>query len=299
MPPPVCRGSCSTTPTTMAFSTRARLACRGSRSCWGCRRGCVALTDHRGFYSFDGLPPGTYEVQELQPEGTFDGQTAVGNVDGTRTGERTGRDRIGKIRLPSSVAASTITLGSYCRRRCLAMCWSIGGMGRWEWRTSRCSWKARTTGERPCGCVQQRARTESMISGGSSTRHLSSEGGDAGWSGGRAAPANAGSERDVEGDGVEVPLRSGVRTEGVRFLLTPAGKLGGRLLPGQGAAIRGIGVELVGTDVHGRPVERLGHHGGERHLSVHRPTARDVLNPGAWPVGRYFSARNGERTPYR
>jgi protocatechuate 3,4-dioxygenase beta subunit len=41
------------------------------------------VTDANGFYIFDALPPGTYSVHEIQPEGYFSGATFVGSAGGT------------------------------------------------------------------------------------------------------------------------------------------------------------------------------------------------------------------------
>ena len=43
-------------------------------------------TDANGDYSFDGLPPGTYSVREITPDGYLDGGAIVGQVDGLSAG---------------------------------------------------------------------------------------------------------------------------------------------------------------------------------------------------------------------
>ena len=40
------------------------------------------VTDNQGYYIFDTLPPGTYSVHEVQPEGYFDGGEDVGSAGG-------------------------------------------------------------------------------------------------------------------------------------------------------------------------------------------------------------------------
>ena len=45
------------------------------------------LTDANGDYWFDNLPPGTYKLQQFQPEGFLDGIDTPGNVDGVPHGE--------------------------------------------------------------------------------------------------------------------------------------------------------------------------------------------------------------------
>ncbi len=43
----------------------------------------TTTTDAQGHYSFDGLPPGTYRVHEVQPGAFFDGDEHAGSVGGT------------------------------------------------------------------------------------------------------------------------------------------------------------------------------------------------------------------------
>jgi len=62
----------------------------------------TALTDAQGAYRFDGLAPGTYGLQEMQPAGYFDGC----EHPGTAGGERTADDRITGIVLGSGVQAT-------------------------------------------------------------------------------------------------------------------------------------------------------------------------------------------------
>lgn len=44
------------------------------------------LTDENGDYSFDGLNPGTYSVQQVQPEGYLEGGQSAGTIDGQVVG---------------------------------------------------------------------------------------------------------------------------------------------------------------------------------------------------------------------
>ena len=47
------------------------------------------FTDENGNYTFDGLAPGTYSVQQVQPDGFIDGSQNAGTVDGQTVGEAT------------------------------------------------------------------------------------------------------------------------------------------------------------------------------------------------------------------
>lgn len=45
------------------------------------------VTDENGDYSFDGLAPGTYSVQQLQPDGFIDGSQSAGTIDNQVIGQ--------------------------------------------------------------------------------------------------------------------------------------------------------------------------------------------------------------------
>ena len=47
------------------------------------------VTDENGDYTFDGLAPGTYSVQQLQPDGFIDGSQTAGTIGGQAVGEAT------------------------------------------------------------------------------------------------------------------------------------------------------------------------------------------------------------------
>jgi protocatechuate 3,4-dioxygenase beta subunit len=58
----------------------------------------TTITDVAGYYSFDGLPPGTYSVHEVQPAGYFNGGTFAGSEGGVA-----GNDLISNVVLLSGV----------------------------------------------------------------------------------------------------------------------------------------------------------------------------------------------------
>jgi len=60
----------------------------------------TTLTDVNGEYKFDNLAPGTYSVQEVQPNGYYNGGTHVGSAGGVK-----GNDIVSQIVLGSSVDA--------------------------------------------------------------------------------------------------------------------------------------------------------------------------------------------------
>ena len=64
----------------------------------------TTLTDANGNYSFDGLPPGTYSVRELTPNGFLDGAETAGTVDGISSG-LVADDLISNIELGSGETA--------------------------------------------------------------------------------------------------------------------------------------------------------------------------------------------------
>lgn len=47
----------------------------------------TTTTDGDGYYQFEGLLPGTYQVRELQPNGFLDGQDSVGNLGGVMSND--------------------------------------------------------------------------------------------------------------------------------------------------------------------------------------------------------------------
>ncbi|MCS7238046.1 MAG: SpaA isopeptide-forming pilin-related protein [Thermoguttaceae bacterium] len=59
------------------------------------------VTDQAGRWGFEGLPPGVYAVEEIQPAGYFDGPECVGSVGGWVDGN----DRIAGIKLLPGAAA--------------------------------------------------------------------------------------------------------------------------------------------------------------------------------------------------
>lgn len=61
----------------------------------------TTLTGDRGFYSFDSLPPGTYSIVEIQPDGYLDGGQHIGNVDLAPNGNATNNDSFTAITLGS------------------------------------------------------------------------------------------------------------------------------------------------------------------------------------------------------
>ena len=60
----------------------------------------TVTTQEDGYYLFEFLPPGVYSVTHVQPEGYLEGTNAVGNVNGTRTGELVADTAIARIVLP-------------------------------------------------------------------------------------------------------------------------------------------------------------------------------------------------------
>ena len=60
----------------------------------------TVTTQEDGYYVFEFLPPGVYSVTHVQPEGYLEGTNAVGNVNGTRTGELVADTAIARIELP-------------------------------------------------------------------------------------------------------------------------------------------------------------------------------------------------------
>ena len=61
-------------------------------------------TDATGKYTFGELPPGTYSVAQVQPDGFIDGGDAIGNVNGVNNGV-VGNDRFSQIDLTSGQEA--------------------------------------------------------------------------------------------------------------------------------------------------------------------------------------------------
>jgi len=71
-------------------------------------------TDARGFYRFDRLMPGRYQVEESTPEGYQDGKDQVGTIGGRPVGFLAdGGDRIEGIDLPSGMEAVEYNFGEW------------------------------------------------------------------------------------------------------------------------------------------------------------------------------------------
>ena len=62
------------------------------------------VTDENGDYTFDGLAPGTYSVQQLQPEGFVDGSQSVGTIGDRVVGDAS-QNLLSNITLSSGEAA--------------------------------------------------------------------------------------------------------------------------------------------------------------------------------------------------
>ena len=60
----------------------------------------TVLTDAFGFYEFDHLPPGTYQVNEQRPAGWLDGSDSVGTVNGAATGALADKGELVRVGLP-------------------------------------------------------------------------------------------------------------------------------------------------------------------------------------------------------
>src|SRR5262249_50829026 len=68
-----------------------------------------ATTDANGAYSFDGLNPGTYALDEQQPDGFLDGQDSAGTPFGGTAAANIGQDNISDIVIQASDKAQTGT----------------------------------------------------------------------------------------------------------------------------------------------------------------------------------------------
>ncbi|HEY1599145.1 MAG TPA: SdrD B-like domain-containing protein [Pirellulales bacterium] len=67
--------------------------------------GTPQITDANGHYTFTGIDPGTYTVQEVQLAGFFESGAIVGSINGTPSGTATGLDTIGAVTLGSGATA--------------------------------------------------------------------------------------------------------------------------------------------------------------------------------------------------
>lgn len=70
----------------------------------------TAQTDSDGYYQFDDLAPGTYELREQQPAGFLDGTDTAGRIGGSRVGIA-GNDVIRQIALPQGMSGAEYNFG--------------------------------------------------------------------------------------------------------------------------------------------------------------------------------------------
>jgi len=73
----------------------------------------IAITDASGLYRFNQLPPGRYQLEQIeQPAGLLDGRESVGTVDGARSGSTADSgDRIDNIFLSSGASGIDYNFG--------------------------------------------------------------------------------------------------------------------------------------------------------------------------------------------
>ena len=58
------------------------------------------LTDADGYYDFERVPPGTYQVVEAHPDGWLEGRDALGTVNGALTGAAVVKGEVARVALP-------------------------------------------------------------------------------------------------------------------------------------------------------------------------------------------------------
>ncbi|MGE0885222.1 MAG: SdrD B-like domain-containing protein [Blastocatellales bacterium] len=78
-----------------------------------------AVTNNNGYYQFD-IPPGTYKLSEMQPDGTMDGKDTAGSCGGIVTD-----DMISNIVVQDGGACTPYNFGEQCKTifKCDTICW--------------------------------------------------------------------------------------------------------------------------------------------------------------------------------
>lgn len=74
----------------------------------------TTVSDARGFYQFQNLPKGEYEITEITPQGVLKGKAFVGTIDGRATGSAASENRLSQIRL---AAGDDSVLNNFCNGR--------------------------------------------------------------------------------------------------------------------------------------------------------------------------------------